>query len=818
MPEKSRLEKNKELLKNPKVRAMLQTIRYAEGTSGELGYNTRVGGGVFHDLSKKPRGRFFVDSIGQESSAEGAYQFLDKTWDRVAKKLGLKDFSPEAQDLAAVELLRERGVIDQLEKGDIDGAIHKASGEWSSLPTTKGKSAHEGQNARELGELKHKYKVRENVERRINMKISDRIEIKRAFDKKIADIDAMKISTISKKKLKDDLVQQTFETGDLDIINAGIRYHQSRFDQFEKEYPADWKEAVKQGKNMGYDEESYRITRNAAQERNIVLDDGKVIHGYPKTRPDFYHMPGYTPPELTEEEIEAENPETGKGDGTGNGGDGGKKNILPEVQQTPWTDDALLASFNNDEMFADPQFKYAPGKQEFPMEMLLNIAGGVIGMKAADTPMPMRDEHVSEGLLNYAADWEKISQMGLDPAKEGQLKNDLASMYQTGLTNIVRASNGNRNLVLGNQGQLDSARMKGVVDIAMLDLDRRDKAMAQFGEVQKYISEFDANRSIANHGIKYREAEKKQMAGAALAEASFAGLMQNLQYARENGPGSANDMYKQYLMFNISGINPGVKDNGLGDTPGTASYAEKARKDNLARKSEVDKARDFILNMGKDDRKAFDDFRKENPKYDPTFNRSFSFDEMADAWRNASGTTNGKAAFHDIQNTPEGLLLLSPEQLADDTPITESPFPPKGGSVRAGATGIIPDAPSTRAGAYNPPPDAPSAGGPTAATAQKASGDGIPDILTIAPRSDVAMNSQLQKNNGGEGLPADILAVGERTKQAIAQSQAAQQQMATAQQNTSVYHQGDPLRAAAEQKFNAKQKQDEEKLSLLINP
>jgi len=34
--------KHREYLANPKVQAMLKTIRYAEGTSGEDGYRTRV--------------------------------------------------------------------------------------------------------------------------------------------------------------------------------------------------------------------------------------------------------------------------------------------------------------------------------------------------------------------------------------------------------------------------------------------------------------------------------------------------------------------------------------------------------------------------------------------------------------------------------------------------------------------------------------------------------------------------------------------------------------------------------------------------------
>lgn len=47
---KIKLQENRSLLENPRVKAMLNTIAYAEGAD----YNTRVGGGTFGDLSKKP--------------------------------------------------------------------------------------------------------------------------------------------------------------------------------------------------------------------------------------------------------------------------------------------------------------------------------------------------------------------------------------------------------------------------------------------------------------------------------------------------------------------------------------------------------------------------------------------------------------------------------------------------------------------------------------------------------------------------------------------------------------------------------------------
>lgn len=132
---------------------MLNVIRTAEGAD----YNTRVGGGKFSDLSRKPGQKVYIKSIDDYSSAEGAYQFIDPTWKEVSKKLGLKDFYPQSQDLAAVYLIKEQGAVKDILNDDFESAIHKLSARWASLPTAKGGSAYRGQKARKLEQLKKVY-------------------------------------------------------------------------------------------------------------------------------------------------------------------------------------------------------------------------------------------------------------------------------------------------------------------------------------------------------------------------------------------------------------------------------------------------------------------------------------------------------------------------------------------------------------------------------------------------------------------------------------------------------------------------------------
>lgn len=125
---------NLEALQHPNVAAFLAVIRRGEGTADSLGYRRLVGGQLFEGYADHPRIRVFIARLGQVSTAAGAYQFLESTWDEVAGKLGLPDFSPASQDLAAVERLRYRRALADVIAGRFDDALRKVSWEWASLP------------------------------------------------------------------------------------------------------------------------------------------------------------------------------------------------------------------------------------------------------------------------------------------------------------------------------------------------------------------------------------------------------------------------------------------------------------------------------------------------------------------------------------------------------------------------------------------------------------------------------------------------------------------------------------------------------------
>ncbi len=118
------------------LQAFLRLIRYAEGTASEDGYQVEFTGTRFYNFADHPRR---VRCSGRLcSSAAGAYQFLETTWDDVARSIGARDFSPEWQDQGAIELIRREGALADVEAGRIEQAIAKTANIWASFPTRYG--------------------------------------------------------------------------------------------------------------------------------------------------------------------------------------------------------------------------------------------------------------------------------------------------------------------------------------------------------------------------------------------------------------------------------------------------------------------------------------------------------------------------------------------------------------------------------------------------------------------------------------------------------------------------------------------------------
>lgn len=134
--------------KNVQRKAFLDLIGWAEGTTTHPatkcgGYDVVAYGmdgkpEIFTDFSTHPfangrPGKVF-NSRGQRTTACGKYQFLVKYWEHYKKQLKLPDFGPDSQDKWAIQLIRERKALEDIDNGHIKSAIRKTSNIWASLP------------------------------------------------------------------------------------------------------------------------------------------------------------------------------------------------------------------------------------------------------------------------------------------------------------------------------------------------------------------------------------------------------------------------------------------------------------------------------------------------------------------------------------------------------------------------------------------------------------------------------------------------------------------------------------------------------------
>lgn len=128
------------------LKAFLDTIAWSEIGAALLrksdnGYNVIFGGALFRSYADHPRVKtyethdeFVRDGKRQYTTAAGRYQILARIFDFYRKTLNLPDFSPASQDAIAVQLIKERGALKDIEGGYIERAIYRCASAWASFP------------------------------------------------------------------------------------------------------------------------------------------------------------------------------------------------------------------------------------------------------------------------------------------------------------------------------------------------------------------------------------------------------------------------------------------------------------------------------------------------------------------------------------------------------------------------------------------------------------------------------------------------------------------------------------------------------------
>ena len=127
----------------PNQQAFLDLIAHSEIGAPLLavsdnGFNVIVGSTASHphlftSYADHPR-QLITLNANLKSTAAGRFQILAHIFDYYKAFLNLPDFSPESQSAIALQLIKERKALADIEAGNIELAIKKCSNIWASFP------------------------------------------------------------------------------------------------------------------------------------------------------------------------------------------------------------------------------------------------------------------------------------------------------------------------------------------------------------------------------------------------------------------------------------------------------------------------------------------------------------------------------------------------------------------------------------------------------------------------------------------------------------------------------------------------------------
>ena len=121
------------------VLAFLDMLAFSEGTDDgqqptkDHGYDVLVGGKLFTGYDDHPNVLVKLDDK-LSSTAAGRYQILYRYWRHYKALLKLPDFGPLSQDRYAIQQIKERRALADIQAGRFDEAVSKVRNIWASLP------------------------------------------------------------------------------------------------------------------------------------------------------------------------------------------------------------------------------------------------------------------------------------------------------------------------------------------------------------------------------------------------------------------------------------------------------------------------------------------------------------------------------------------------------------------------------------------------------------------------------------------------------------------------------------------------------------
>lgn len=268
------------------------------------------------------------------------------------------------------------------------------------------------------------------------------------------------------------------------------------------------------------------------------------------------------------------------------------------------------ADLKNPDLIDPGTFKKGP----LPIDKIAQgLIGVVLGKNMVDEELPLRDEKINNGLLSFLHEQRRISDLGMNPADEAAAKQGMAEAYQMGIDNLANNSGGNRNLILGNAGNLDNINADQMMKLSMVDAKMKESARESYGKAMEYVNNFENTKQIANNERKYQDAVQKRAAGGSLMAGAFKSMSDALG---DYNKSDAQRMYEVKADVDLFGWSPKVPEDGKGTTFGTKSKydAESKKLKNLQ-----DQNKFLLEKFSKESDEVRRDFIKNNKN--ATFNQ-----------------------------------------------------------------------------------------------------------------------------------------------------------------------------------------------------
>lgn len=135
---------------DPYIRALMRTITASEANDAQP-YTLLYGGERVWNLSRHPNRCIRIvagPNVGNCTTAAGRYQFINTTWDKMARRYHpgpsgflfwqSYSFEPEYQDRVVYQWLSDESawgvdISQQLRKGRLNTVLRRLSGTWTSL-------------------------------------------------------------------------------------------------------------------------------------------------------------------------------------------------------------------------------------------------------------------------------------------------------------------------------------------------------------------------------------------------------------------------------------------------------------------------------------------------------------------------------------------------------------------------------------------------------------------------------------------------------------------------------------------------------------